>query len=376
MWRPRRGRHAADDRQLRLASPTTSCSTSANWARTCEVVPQRRDRRSTRSSSSRPSASASRPGRATPNEAGISLGVLATLCRARMPILGVCLGHQAIGQAFGGRSCARRRLMHGKTSPIHTRRRGRVRRPAESASRRRAITRLWSSARSLPDCLEVTAWTADGEIMGLRHRTLPVEGVQFHPESILTEHGHAMLRISCSPDRVKRLRSARMQPMSITPAKRWSACIEHREIFHDEMLSLMRRLMSGELTPVQIAALTMGLRVKKETIGEIAAAAQIMREFATQVEPCRPIEPRRPRAAPAAMARIPSIFRPRRCSSPRPPARASPSTADAACRRDRAAPTCSRRSAPISMLTPEQVADCIAETRHRLHVRAEPPCRR
>ena len=109
-----------------------------------------------------------------------------------MPILGVCLGHQALGQAFGGKVVHAKTLMHGKVSPIEHEGRGvfaGLPAPFEA-------TRYHSLAvarESLPDCLEVTAWTADGEIMGLRHRTLAVEGVQFHPESVLTEHGHRML---------------------------------------------------------------------------------------------------------------------------------------------------------------------------------------
>ena len=118
----------------------------------------------------------------------------------------------------------------------------------------------------------------------------------------------------------------------------------------------MRQIMSGKVSPVLIAALTVGLRVKKETIGEIAAAAQVMREFSTKVDVRRPRAPRRHRAAPAATRRTRSTSRPRRCSSRRRPARASPSTAAARCRRSRAAPTCSRRSAPTSRCTPEQVA--------------------
>jgi anthranilate synthase component 2 len=132
------------------------------------------------------------PGPCTPNEAGVSLGVFERFS-GRVPILGVCLGHQALGQAYGGKVVRARTLMHGKTSPIaHT---GvgiftGLPTPFEA-------TRYHSLAverTSLPDCLEVTAWTVDGEIMGLRHKTLPVEGVQFHPESIATEHGHTMLR--------------------------------------------------------------------------------------------------------------------------------------------------------------------------------------
>ncbi len=132
------------------------------------------------------------PGPCSPNEAGISLEAIRRL-GGRVPILGVCLGHQAIGQAFGGRVVRAQSLMHGKTSPIRHAGAGVFRGLPDPFT----ATRYHSLAverASLPDCLEVTAWTEDGEIMGLAHRTLAVEGVQFHPESILTEHGHALLR--------------------------------------------------------------------------------------------------------------------------------------------------------------------------------------
>jgi anthranilate synthase/aminodeoxychorismate synthase-like glutamine amidotransferase len=111
----------------------------------------------------------------------------------RTPILGVCLGHQAIGQAFGGKVVRARVLMHGKTSPIeHSG--GGVFASLPSGFTATRYHSLAVERQTLPACLEVTAWTADGEIMGLRHRSFPVQGVQFHPESIATEHGHAMLR--------------------------------------------------------------------------------------------------------------------------------------------------------------------------------------
>jgi anthranilate synthase component II len=132
------------------------------------------------------------PGPCTPNEAGISLELIRRLA-GRMPILGVCLGHQAIGQAFGGRVVHAKTLMHGKTSLIHHTGAGVFRGlPAPYTATR--YHSLAIERDSCPPELEVTAWTDDGEIMGVRHRTLPVEGVQFHPESILTEHGHALLR--------------------------------------------------------------------------------------------------------------------------------------------------------------------------------------
>ncbi|MCO5098326.1 MAG: aminodeoxychorismate/anthranilate synthase component II [Rhodocyclaceae bacterium] len=132
------------------------------------------------------------PGPCTPNEAGISLPVIRRFA-GLVPILGVCLGHQAIGAAFGGRVVRAKQVMHGKTSPIHHLGVGVFRGLPDPFTAIRYHS-LAVERETLPDCLEVTAWTDDGEIMGLRHRELRVEGVQFHPESILTEHGHALLR--------------------------------------------------------------------------------------------------------------------------------------------------------------------------------------
>jgi anthranilate synthase component 2 len=137
------------------------------------------------------------PGPCTPNEAGVSLAAVEAFA-GRIPILGICLGHQAIGQVFGGRVVRARAVMHGKTSPIHHADRGVFRGLPEPFTATRYHSLVVERA-SLPACLEVTAWTehADGtvdEIMGLRHRTLDVQGVQFHPESILTRCGHDLLR--------------------------------------------------------------------------------------------------------------------------------------------------------------------------------------
>jgi anthranilate synthase component 2 len=132
------------------------------------------------------------PGPCTPKEAGVSVSLIERFAGA-VPILGVCLGHQAIGQAFGGRIVHAQRVMHGKTSPIHHEGGG----VFAGLPNPLTATRYHSlviERESLPACLEVTAWTDDGEIMGVRHRELAVEGVQFHPESILTEAGHDLLR--------------------------------------------------------------------------------------------------------------------------------------------------------------------------------------
>ncbi|NEX61236.1 aminodeoxychorismate/anthranilate synthase component II [Noviherbaspirillum galbum] len=132
------------------------------------------------------------PGPCTPNEAGVSVPVLKEFA-GKLPILGVCLGHQGIGAAFGGKVIRAKQVMHGKTSVLHHTGVGVFKDLPDPYT----VIRYHSLAierESLPDCLEVTAWTEDGEIMGVRHKEFAVEGVQFHPESILSEHGHALLK--------------------------------------------------------------------------------------------------------------------------------------------------------------------------------------
>lgn len=132
------------------------------------------------------------PGPCTPVEAGVSMPLI-KLCHGQIPILGVCLGHQSIGQAFGGKIIHAKQLMHGKTSPVYH----------DNAGLFQGLPNPFTAIRyhslaiereTLPDCLEITAWTEDGEIMGVRHKALAVEGLQFHPESILTEYGHRLLK--------------------------------------------------------------------------------------------------------------------------------------------------------------------------------------
>ena len=132
------------------------------------------------------------PGPCSPAEAGISVAAIQHFA-GKLPILGVCLGHQSIGAAFGGTIVRAQQLMHGKTSTITTTQQG----VFAGLPKQFTVNRYHSLSierASCPEVLEVTAWTDDGEIMGVRHKTLAIEGVQFHPESILTEHGHAMLR--------------------------------------------------------------------------------------------------------------------------------------------------------------------------------------
>jgi anthranilate synthase component 2 len=132
------------------------------------------------------------PGPCTPNEAGVSVPLLKNFA-GKLPILGVCLGHQSIGAAFGGKIIRAQQVMHGKTSVIQHTGLG----VFKNIPNPYTVIRYHSLAierASLPDCLEVTAWTEDGEIMAVRHKEFAIEGVQFHPESILSEHGHALLK--------------------------------------------------------------------------------------------------------------------------------------------------------------------------------------
>jgi anthranilate synthase component II len=132
------------------------------------------------------------PGPCSPAEAGISVPAIKHFM-GKLPILGVCLGHQSIGAALGGKIIRAKELMHGKTSVITTTQQG----VFAGLPQQFTVNRYHSLAierSTCPDCLEATAWTDDGEVMGIRHKTLDVEGVQFHPKSILTEHGHAMLK--------------------------------------------------------------------------------------------------------------------------------------------------------------------------------------
>ncbi len=137
------------------------------------------------------------PGPCSPAEAGISVAAIQHFA-GKLPILGVCLGHQSIGAAFGGKIIRAQQLMHGKTSVITTTQQGVFAHLPQQFTVNRYHS-LATERASCPPELEITAWTEDGEIMGVRHKTLAIEGVQFHPESILTEHGHAMLRNFLQP---------------------------------------------------------------------------------------------------------------------------------------------------------------------------------
>ena len=167
------------------------------WELGAEVDVQRNDAISLADIEARaPTGICISPGPCSPREAGISMSVIEHFA-GKVPIFGICLGQQSIGSVFGGLIVRAQKVMHGKTSPIHHTGKG-VLRDLPSPFTATRYHSLVVDADSLPDCLEVTAWTEDDSgareaIMGLRHRELDIEGVQFHPESILSEHGHAML---------------------------------------------------------------------------------------------------------------------------------------------------------------------------------------
>ncbi len=131
------------------------------------------------------------PGPCSPKEAGISVAAMQHFA-GKLPVMGICLGHQTIGEAFGGNIVRAKTMMHGKVSPVHHLNKGMFRNLPNPVTCTRYHS-LVIDRPTLPSCLEITAWTDDGEIMGVRHKTLPIEGVQFHPEALLTEHGHEML---------------------------------------------------------------------------------------------------------------------------------------------------------------------------------------
>jgi anthranilate synthase component 2 len=141
----------------------------------------------------RPEAIVLSPGPCDPAQAGICLALTAAAAETRTPLLGVCLGHQTIGQAFGGKVVRCHEIVHGKMGVMHHAGKG-VFAGLPSPFKATRYHSLVVERQTLPDCLEVTAWLEDGTIMGLRHRELPIEGVQFHPESIASEHGHQILR--------------------------------------------------------------------------------------------------------------------------------------------------------------------------------------
>ncbi len=203
------------------------------------------------------------PGPGTPEQAGVSIAMIRHFA-GRAPVLGVCLGHQAIGAAFGARIVKAQALMHGKTSEIEhdglTLFSGLP--PGFTAARYHSLA---VEQHSLPDCFEVSAWTADREIMGLRHRTFEVEGVQFHPESVATPVGRKLLE-----NFLERRRQASAADLRSAIAR----TVDGKDLSQAEMQAAMRLIMSGEATQAQIGALLTALRLKGETVDEIAGSGR------------------------------------------------------------------------------------------------------
>jgi anthranilate synthase/phosphoribosyltransferase len=229
------------------------------------------------------------PGPGTPQQAGISVDVIRNFAPTT-PILGVCLGHQAIGYAFGGEVVRAERVMHGKVSPIQHDGRGIFRGlPSPIAATRYHSLIL---KEPLPDCLEIGARTLEGEVMALRHRTHPTVGVQFHPESFLTEHGRHLLRrflednfsgaqsAAAPAERVARGGAADIQTAI-------AVLLDRRDLTEEEAESAMTQIMSGQATSAQIGAFLTALRMKGETVSEITGCARAMRHSSVRVHPRR-----------------------------------------------------------------------------------------
>jgi anthranilate synthase/phosphoribosyltransferase len=234
------------------------------------------------------------PGPGTPDDAGISVDLIKRF-HQEIPILGVCLGHQSIAQAFGGKIVRAGHIMHGKVSPIEHNQEGifhNLPSPFIATRYHSLITQ-----EPLPDCLEVIARNKEGgEVMALRHKTYPTIGVQFHPESILTEYGHELLSNFLQIEAPK-LRQ--INPISntskeggvIMPIKTAISKVMNGESLNAaEAEEVMSQIMAGEATPAQIGGYLMALRVKGETVEEITGSARSMRRSAVRVKPITPPE--------------------------------------------------------------------------------------
>ena len=226
------------------------------------------------------------PGPGVPDEAGITLDVIKQFA-PKIPILGVCLGHQAIGQAFGSEVVRAEKIMHGKVSSIQHDRRGIFRGIPSPFIATRYHSLIVKDP--LPDCLEVSARTADGVIMALRHKEYPTVGVQFHPESILTDQGHQLLRNMLD---IEKLRSAAIQvPLENNGTASIKGAIAkligQQNLTEEEAETAMTQIMQGEATAAQIGAFITALRMKGESIAEITGCARAMRRSAVPVIPAK-----------------------------------------------------------------------------------------
>jgi len=217
------------------------------------------------------------PGPGGPGSAGISCDVIRAFS-GRIPILGVCLGHQCVGEAFGGKVVHARSLMHGKTSRIRHNGRG-IFSLIENPMTATRYHSLALERESLPPILEVCAESEEGEVMGIRHVSRPVFGVQFHPESILTQYGMRILEnfLSLVDPRQTVLRCFSSMREAI------SQVASGKDLTRDEMQDAMRMIMEGEASPAQISSFLSCLAMKGETITEIAAAVEVMRQKAARI---------------------------------------------------------------------------------------------
>ncbi len=235
------------------------------------------------------------PGPGTPDDAGISVDLIQRFYQ-EIPILGVCLGHQAIGQAFGGRVVRADRIMHGKTSPVEHNQRGIFHNLPSPLTATRYHSLIVQEP--LPESLEITARGKDAEVMALRHKEYPIVGVQFHPESILTEYGHEMLRnfIQIEAGTSGRVGATGAAPLAgaepspapavIMPIKTAiNQVMNGQSLNVDEAEEVMSQIMGGEATPAQIGAYLMALRMKGETVAEITGSVRAMRRSAVAVRP-------------------------------------------------------------------------------------------
>jgi anthranilate synthase/phosphoribosyltransferase len=212
------------------------------------------------------------PGPRTPKEAGVSVQMIRHFA-GKIPVLGVCLGHQAVGAAFGARIVQADRLMHGKTSEIFHDSRTLFSSlpPVFSAVRYHSLV---IDPKSLPDSLEISAWTSEGEIMAVRHREYEVEGVQFHPESVATAVGRRIIHNFL--DRTE-------EGPAIDMKQAIARLVKGEDLNRGQMTTVMRILMDGESTPAQTGAFLTAMSIKGETVDEISAATEVMREKATHV---------------------------------------------------------------------------------------------
>ena len=231
------------------------------------------------------------PGPGDPDDAGISLEVVRQFHQST-PILGVCLGHQTIGQAFGGKIIRAENLMHGKTSLIKHDGQGVFADIPSPFTATRYHSLIVDEA--LPDCLIVNARTPTGEMMGLHHQDYPTVGVQFHPESILTEHGHKLLSNFLELRRIVVSQTSAPKTNPAPPKATVGAgpiqgalakVMERKHLSETEAEAVMRQIMSGEATQAQIGAYLTALRMKGETVPEIVGSARAMRKASIPVQP-------------------------------------------------------------------------------------------